>query len=289
MNKLNFNNVKIIIIDLIFDVISAFIFGFGINMFTVPNSIAPGGVTGISTLVNHITNLPIGTMTLLLNVPLLIASYKFVGKKFTLLTMKTVVIQSLLLDYAFDWIEPYTENPLLASMYGGVFMGVAIGIILIRGSCTGGSDIAGRLIQIKAPHVSLGRIFMMFDGIVLALSVIVYGEIEPAMFGLIAIYVSSRIIDTILYGMDSGILMFIISNQSEQIGLAIINELDRGATLLKAKGAFEGTDRLVTFCAVRRAQSVKLRKIVHRIDPNAFIVSTEASEILGSGFNPIYK
>ncbi len=280
---------KLLVTDLLFDIISGLLYGTAINMFTAVNSIAPGGVSGVSTLINHLFGTPIGTMSLIINIPLLVVAYKKIGRSYGLNTLRTVFIHSILMDNAFWWVVPYTENNVIAALFGGVLIGSAIGVMMMRGGSTGGTDIAGRLIQKQAPHIPIGKILIMIDVVVLGLSVAVYKNLEPAMLGMITMFVATKVIDSLLYGMDSGTMMFIVSDKAQEIGQGIYTQIGRGATLLSAKGAFTGDDRQVVLCAVRRNQSVKLRRVVYQIDSNAFIMTTEANEILGFGFNPINK
>ncbi len=278
---------KKLIGDVFADIMSGLFIGIGINMFTSANNIVPGAVVGLSTFLNYFLDLPIGTGMLLINIPLLIAAYFFLGKGFTISTLRTVFIQTTILDYAFSWVIPYTANTMMAALFGGVFVGIGYGIILLRGSSSGGSDIAGRLLQKAAPHLSMGKTLLIFDGTVLIMSMFVFGNIEVVMLGAITIFMSSKMIDTILLGVDSGVMTFIITDNSVEVCKEIYNQMGRGTTLIKSVGSYEMTDKYMVFCAVRQSQSAKLKKIVYSVDPNAFVVASEAYEVLGRGFNPI--
>lgn len=274
-------------VDLFYDIIGSFLYAIAVNMFTAPNHIAPGGITGIATLINYLTGAPIGTVGMIFNIPLLMISYKMLSKQITLKTLKSITIMTVMLDIVTINIKPYNGDKLLACIFAGVMMGAGLGTVFLRGSTTGGADIINRLIRKKLPHVSIGRLSLSFDCVVLSLSAIVYGSLESALYAMIAIFVESRMIDSLLYGLDKGKMLYIISDQSKEIGKTITTELGRGATLLTATGVYSEQQRQVLMCAVRNHQYPAVKRIAHRIDPYAFLIVTDAEEILGEGFRNI--
>lgn len=274
-------------VDLFYDIIGSFLYAFAVNMFTAPNHIAPGGITGIATLINYLTGAPIGTVGMLFNIPLLIISYKLLSKQITLKTLKSIMVVTVMLDIVTVNIKPYNGDKLLACIFAGVMMGAGLGTIFLRGSTTGGADIINRLIRKKLPHVSIGRLSLCFDCVVLSLSAIVYGSLESALYAMIAIFVESRMVDSLLYGLDKGKMLYIISDKSKEIGKTITTELGRGATLLTATGVYSEQQRQVLMCAVRNHQYPAVKRIAHRIDPYSFLIVTDAEEILGEGFRNI--
>lgn len=287
MKKPKAVQVKSLLTDILFDLGGALVYAVAVSMFTAPNHIAPGGVTGIATLTNFLTGAPIGTVSFLVNIPLLFLSYKFLGKSSTLKTMKSVVIMSLMLNIAGAVLPPYTGNPLLAALFGGVGIGAGLAIIFMRGGTTGGTDIAARLLQRKFPFLPMGRAMMLVDCTVLITSSFVYGQLESALYGMIALFTCSRVLDSLLYGLDVGKMVLIVSEKNVEISKAIITDLDRGATLLTGKGAYSGDEKFVVLSAVRKNQFHLLKNMVYEIDPRAFIIVTEAGEIMGEGFKPI--
>jgi uncharacterized membrane-anchored protein YitT (DUF2179 family) len=234
--------------------------------------------------VEYLTGFPISVMTLILNVPLLLMAWFFLGKRFTLRTMLTVGIVSVMLELASRIDIPYRGELVLAALFGGVLEGIGLGLVFIRGSTTGGTDIASRLIQLKFPHVSVGRLMLTVDACVLLASAIVYGNIENALFGLVAIFTSTSIIDNLLYGMDTGRVLMIISQREQEIARAISEQLERGCTFLQGRGAYTGADRPVLLCVVRKNQFYRVKKLVYTIDPTAFVMTMEATEVIGEGF-----
>ena len=213
----------------------------------------------------------------------------FLGKAFTLKTLKTVVFFSLFVDLLNPILQPYTRDHLLASLFGGILMGAALGLVFLRGSTTGGTDILGRLIQLPMPHVQIGKLIMLTDGLILLLSTIVYHNIETAMYGVIVIFLDGKVIDTILYGYDTGKQLMVISDSNEEIGRRVMGELERGATFFQARGAYSNEEKDALMCIVKRNQFGKVKKIIKEIDPDAFVIVTEAGEVIGDGFKSIDK
>lgn len=287
MNHLSAEQAKVWLTDILFDIAGSTLYAVGVHMFTAPNHIAPGGVTGIATMINYLLGAPIGTVSLLINIPLLFLSFKLLGKAMTAKTLKSVFIMSLILNVMNFILPAYTKNPLLAALFGGVGIGAGLAIIFMRGGTTGGTDIAARLLQLKFPYIPMGRAMLLVDCVVLITSSFVYRQLESALYGLIAIFTCTRVLDSLLYGVDVGKMVLVISEKSQEISKAIINDLDRGATLLAGKGAYSGNDKYVVLSAVRKNQFHKLKNLVYDIDPRAFIIVAEAGEIMGEGFKPI--
>lgn len=276
-------------LDLLFDFVGCGIFSVAMHMFMVPNQIAPGGVSGLSVMFNYLTGIPIGALSLFINIPLLLLGWKFLGRKFALKTLKTVVIMSFMIDYVGVHLPEYKGDALLASLFAGALMGSSLAIIFMRGATTGGSDIISRLLQRKYPYLQLGKILLGIDVVVILLSAVVFGRIETALYGMVTVFTSSRMIDSVLYGMDTGKLVYIMSQKSGEISKQVISELHRGCTLMKSTGAFTGEESQVLMIAVRRTQYFQLKRIVHDIDPKAFIIVTDSSEVIGQGFKDITK
>ncbi len=278
---------KKIAVDTIYEIIGTIIFSVGIYCFTAPNDIAPGGVSGLSTLANHLWEVPIGTASMALNLPLLFLAFRFLGKNFTLRTFKTVAILSFILDFVMPFAPVYRGNEVLAALFGGVCMGAGLALVFMRGSTTGGTDIAIRLFQLRWPHMAVGRLLFIIDLVVLVLAAVVFQNIETLLYGMIAIYTSAQVVDSVLYGLDSGRMLMIMSDKHTELAEAIIDRVGRGVTFLEGEGAYSGTSRKVLLCAMRNHQYYRIKSIVYEIDPAAFLIATEASEILGSGFFPL--
>lgn len=279
-----------LLMDIIFCVTGSFIYSVSVSMFTAPNKIAPGGVTGISTILFYLIHTPIGVMILVLNIPLFILGLKFIGGSFMIKSIVCTTLTSVFVDLLeATHVYKYTSNLLLAALYGGILSGTGLGLIFLRGGTSGGTDIASRLLKLKFQHISMGRMMMILDAMVITVSAIVFRSVDSGLYALISIFASSRVIDSILYGSDNGKMAVIISENPDALANAIIGELGRGLTLLKGKGYYTGRERDVIMCAVRRPEAAQLRSVVKRIDPSAFIIMCEASEVIGFGFTPITK
>lgn len=274
--------------DLLFNLFGTALFAAAMRIFIVPNQIAPGGISGLTVVLNHLIPIvSIGTWSLIINIPLLLIGYRFLGKRFTIKTLCTVVLMTVMVDYVMINMDPYTGNPLLAALFGGVFEGFSLALIYTRGSTTGGSDIISKLILMKRPHIQMGRVLLSIDLIVIMLGAAVFRSLEAALYGIVVVYVSSRVVDTVLYGRETGKLVYVISEQTDQIASEVLHKLGRGCTLLQSKGAFTQKERHIIFIAVRKPQFPELKRMVYRIDPCAFIIVTDSSEVIGEGFKPI--
>ena len=266
-------------------VAGALIYSLGTQYFIVPAQIAPGGAVGIALMINHLTQLPIGMLTLVVNLPLLVLAWKYLSHRFTINTAIATVLVTIVLDVLVTPFCPlYTGDRLLSSVYGGVIVGVGMALIFLAGYTTGGTDIAGYLLQKKFPHYSIGRALMMIEFFILGLSIFVFEDVDAGLFGLISVYVQTKAIDMILYGSGSANQAFIITQQPEEISKRVIGELERTCTILNGKGAYSGADTTIVLCTVRKSEFVRLKNIISDCDPNAFVVVNETSEVLGLGF-----
>ena len=274
-------------IDLVFTIAGCIIFAIGIYAFIQPNQIAPGGVSGISIMLHYMTGIPVGALSFTINIPLLLLAWKFLGWKFTGQTLMSVVTLSFMLDYVAVLFPQYEGDPLLAALFGGALIGTGLAIVFMRGFTTGGSDIISRLLQLKYPYLQLGKILMVIDLLVILTSAYVFGRIETALYGMVAVFTSSRMVDSLLYGMDTGKLVYIMSCRAVELSERIIEGLGRGCTILKSTGAYTKQDSNVLMVAVRRPQYYILKKMVRELDPKAFIIVTDATEVLGEGFKRI--
>ena len=181
----------------------------------------------------------------------------------------------------------YVGDRMIGGVFGGVLMGAGLAIIFLRGSTTGGTDIISFLVKKWYPHVPIGRMIMVVDCIIIGVSVLVFGNLESALYGLISLYCCSTVIDSIIYGLDKGSMVMVVSEKNDEIAAQIMDELERGVTLLKGQGAYTGTDRDVLMCAVRKQQFARVRAIIYEKDPNAFVIVSETSEVLGEGFKQV--
>ena len=277
--------IKQTIIDYIIIAIGAFIFSFGIAMFTSPNNIAPGGVSGIGTMLNHLFNIPIGSVILAFNIPLFIFSFKKFGRKFFKKSLFATFLTSTFIDILPYILEKhYIYSPLLASIFGGVSIGVGVGIIFLRGGTTGGADILAKLIKLKHPHLSLGTLVFIIDAIIVISTIFVYGSIEALLYSTVSFFVTSRAVDAIIFGAARSKMLLIITTQPQQIAKRIMNDIQHGVTLIPASGAYTNEEKTILLSVVRPNEVAEINKIVKEIDRSAFTVITESNEVFGYGF-----
>ncbi|MEG0456718.1 MAG: YitT family protein [Oscillospiraceae bacterium] len=289
MKMFNKKNIKNVFYDVIMVFIGTGIFSLGIHYFTAPNNIAPGGVSGIATFVNYLCGMPIGTITLAINIPLLILGFLYLGKDFIFRTFLSVILFTVFVDYIFVNIPPYSNNRLLASLFGGALLGAGLAIIFIREGSTGGTDIIAKITQLKFPHFSIGNLLLIFDFIVIIASVIVYKDIESGLYATVCMFVTTKVIDTIIYGLDKSKQILIISEKIDDISNEIMIKTDRGATFINVTGAYTNTKKKMLLICVSRNQFFKVKKIVSKIDPLAFMMISDVAEVLGEGFKDIEK
>lgn len=281
----------VLALDFLGYVAGAFIYAIGLVCFLKPANIAPGGVSGITIILNYIWEwIPLGTANLIINIPLIILAWFYLGKRFTIKTLVALALSSFMTDLVVTPLFPiYAGDRLLGSVFGGVLVGVGLGLIFWRGATTGGTEIVSGLLRLKFPQVSMGKALMLVDCAVLASSMLVFKNLESGLYGIIALFVISKAIDLIVYGVDQGNMVTVVSDKNPEITKRILEELDRGVTLLSGKGGYTGQEREVLICAVRKSEFARLKSIIREEDHNAFVVTTEAGEILGQGFKPVNK
>ncbi len=279
------------LLDIPLIILGSAIYAAGINCFTAPNDIAPGGVGGLATVINYLSGdkIGIGLLIGLFNIPLIIAGFIKLGKPMMIRTLLAVAVATVCTDYVAVLFPEYVGDRILAAVFGGLLIGSGIGLVYLREGTTGGTDIVNKLIQRAKPHLSLGAIMMITDAFVVIISIIAYGELESGLYAIIAIFVTSKVMDMILYGGREGKAVLIFSDKYEEIGSAIISNIARGATFLKGEGVYTHADKNVICCAVQKNEYVKLKRIVREIDEKAFIITSNANEVLGEGFIGIDK
>ena len=270
-----------LIIDIISFAFASIIFSVGLLSFAAPNNITPGGATGIATLLNYLWDFPIGLSVLIINIPLIIIARKILGPEFIKKTCVCIVIISITLDIVSPFLPKYEGNTLLASIYGGLITGIALAIFFSRGATSGGTNIIVLLLQKKYPFLSTGRFILIIDMIIVIISAFVYKNIENVLYALIFIFISSRVLDEILFGRASGSILTIITTKEKDISEEITNNFSRGLTILEVKGGYTKEKKSMLYCAVRKSQVAPIIKVIKKIDQNAFVVISQASEIIG--------
>ncbi|AOT71714.1 YitT family protein [Geosporobacter ferrireducens] len=276
-----------VLLDYILITVGTLIMALGLIYFLEPYTIAPGGVTGLAIVVNKVLGIPIDVTNLVINIPLFILGLMTLGSRFGLKTaygtfMLSLFIRMFIISLGQNIIM--VEDLLLAALYGGVLMGVGIGLVFRAGGTTGGTDLAASILNKYFPNMSIPKMMMALDLVIVTLAGIVNRRLETSLYSIIALYILVKIADFIVEDLSYGKAFFIISKESKAIGKQILTTLDRGVTVLKATGFYTGNDRDVLLCIVDRTQVAKLKNIVHSIDGDAFIMVTTVHEVLGEGF-----
>ncbi|MBQ4088577.1 MAG: YitT family protein [Clostridia bacterium] len=254
------------------------------RMFLVPNDVAAGGFTGIGQLVNALIGIKVGTVALILNVPLFMLSMRSLGLKFGLRSFISSMLLSLFIDYL--PISAATDNVLLATIFGGVIGGAGFGLILRGNATTGGSDMLATLVHSRLPSMKVGVLIFIIDAAVIVASAFVFSP-EQALYALISVGIMNYTLEYVLEGANRATAYIIVSKESEVIARRVMDELERGVTALNGKGMYSGEDRQVLLCVVSRIENMQLRRIVAACDPRAFMITVSASEVLGEGFKDI--
>jgi len=272
-----------IIKDYLIITAGAVIFAIGISLFIEPFRIAPGGISGIAIIINHISSLSVGMLIIIFNIPLFMLGFFKLGRSFVISSFYAMILSSVLIDL-FAHIPPFVQEPLLAALYGGLAVGAGMGFIFLHGASTGGSDIIVRLLRLKFRNLKLGRIMLLLDLCVIALAVVVFGDLNLSLYAIITVYVNSIVIDAIIYGLEYSKVAYIISQKSSEIGQRIQEELERGVTFFHGEGGYLKQSTKIIMCALKQQQIIKFYEIVHETDPDAFVIVTNAHEVVGYGF-----
>lgn len=264
------------------------LYAVGFSVFVEPNSIAAGGATGVATIIHHFVGaLPIGFVIIVLNLPLFVLGFlKFKGA-FLLKTIIATVLSSVLIDIFSEILPIYSGDMILSALAAGVTMGSGLAFIMLRGATTGGTDIVAKLINKKFKFIPIGRLMLFVDAVIVFIAGIVYKNFETVLYSVLFLFTSSVVIDKLLYGADHGKLVFIVTKNSVQVLENITMTLGRGVTRINAYGGYTGEDTAVLMCAARSPELSKLLSVVKVSDENAFVVVTEAGEILGLGFRQL--
>ena len=265
------------------------LFALGFDLFLSPNDLNAGGVSGISMILVHLIGFgSVGTVTMLINLPLFILGGIKIGKKFFVGSLLGMLLSSVLIDLFALWSVPHLE-PLICVLYGGVICGLGLGVVFVSGTSTGGSDILIRLLKLKYRNVPIGQISMCFDAVVVVLTGIVFQDVSKALYTGVTVFVTSQVIDAVIYRFDYSKVALIISKEHEAIAREIGLKLDRGATFLHGEGSYSNKPVKVVLAAVKKQQVAELKELVIGIDPNAFIIVQEAHQVLGDGFSRYSK
>lgn len=269
-------------------VVGVTIVAFAIAVFYTPNKIVSGGVSGISTILYHKLHIDQGISTFAINGALLIVALPVLGKAFVLDTVWVTALLSALVSLFSRFVNPVTNDPLLAAIFGSVLYGMGIGLTLVNGASTGGTDILARLVQKAFSHIKIGSLLLVVDFCVIASSLIVFRNVELCLYGIVALSISSFAINVLIKKLNVSKLAFVVTDKGVELGKYLVSKSPRGITIIDSVGAFTMSNNNVIICALKEKETVAFQKRVLKIDPNAFIIFSESSQIVGNGFR-VYK
>lgn len=270
-------------------ILGCVLFGAGFNMFMLPHEMNAGGLSGLSMILVHLLNFgTVGTVTMLINIPLFAIGGWKIGKKFFFQSLLGMLASSISIDLLSTLPIPDVD-PLLAALYGGVLCGLGLGMVFITGATTGGSDIIVRLLKRKWPNMAIGTINTCFDLVVVALTGIAFGDMSRSLYCGIAVFVMGQVIDAVVYRFDYSKVALIITKHHDAVAQKISEQLGRGATFLHGEGTYSRENTKVVLTAVKRQQLAELKELVVNVDPDAFIIVQEAHQVLGDGFSRYSK
>ncbi|MCI7690876.1 MAG: YitT family protein [Oscillospiraceae bacterium] len=277
------------VIDILVMILAAAIYSLGVHIFISPNDIAPGGVTGIAIILTEFWGISVGTLIFLLNIPLIIAGFILLNKTTMIKTMISVALITVFTNLAEMFVPVYDAsggNGVIAAIFGGAAMGIGLGLGYNRESTSGGTDILTKIIGKYHSDFKLGAIQAVLDGIVVVLGFAVFRDVNTVLYAAIAIFVQSKLTDTIVYGSQESRFMLIFSENYKKIAEEILKQ-SNGVTLFKGEGAYSGNERQVLATAVHRSNYSKVKRIVKTADPKAFVITTSANEVYGEGFTKL--
>lgn len=278
------NRASQVIKDILTTIMGSAIVGVALSVFTVPNDIAPGGVSGLATALAFISPISVSVWTLMLNVPLLLAAWRHLGARSLCYTLLATVLLSVFISLSDKLLPHYTSNPLLASLYGGVFSGMGMGFLFVRGISTGGTDLLVLMVKKWLPNMPNGTLLMIVDTTVVAIAVLIFREIDVALYSAITIYVTSKVIDAIAQGFDYAKVIYTITDRGSEVSSMLNKYTDRGTTVLPATGGYTGKEKQMVITVTRRNVLNQTLKLIKTADPDSFTFVTDSTEVHGEGF-----
>lgn len=276
--------------DYLWIALGSVLYSLSFDWFYVPNQIGFGGLTALGMILNYFSPaIPIGMVVLVLNIPLFLLGWKFLGGHTLISSLFAMAATSVLVDLFAAMYDFPAMDPMLASIFGGVTLGISLGMIFSKGATTGGTDLIARLLKLPLAWLPVGRLLMAVDLSMLLAVAAAFRSLYSAMYGIIALYISTMVMDSMLYGLDKSKVAYIITSNPQPITWEIDRQLDRGVTYLHGEGSFSGEEKLVLMCAFKQKQIVPLKALVHKLDPGAFLIVCDAYEVLGQGFRRYRK
>lgn len=276
--------------DYLWIALGSVLYSLSFDCFYVPNQIGFGGLTALGMILNHFSPaIPIGMVVLVLNIPLFLLGWKLLGGHTLVSSLFAMAATSLLVDLIAAACTFPAMDPMLASIFGGVTLGLSLGMIFSKGATTGGTDLIARLLKLPFAWLPVGKLLMAVDLSMLLAVSIAFRSLNSALYGMIALYVSTVVMDGVLYGLDKSKVAYIVTATPRIMAEEIDRQLDRGVTFLRGEGSFSGKEKLVLMCAFKQRQIVPLKALVHQLDPDAFLIVCDAHEVLGQGFRRYQK
>ena len=270
--------------------VASAIYALGFVWCYVPNGIAFGGLTGVAQIINRlIPALPIGATVIVLNIPLFLLGWKLIGGRLLVSSLYAMFLSSVFIDLLTPLHDWHPMEPLLGCIFGGLLVGLSLGLVFRQGATTGGTDLLARLLKLKLAWLPMGRLLMGIDLAVILAAAAAFGTLYAALYGLVALYVSTLVMDGVLYGLDTAKVAYIISDKNKEICDTIVRDMDRGVTILHGQGAYTGVEKDVLMCAFKQREIAAIRAAVKEIDPSAFLIVCNAHEVLGEGFRDYKK
>ena len=269
--------------DLVYAVIGSFLIAFALTVFNAPNDIAPGGATGLATALAAVTPIRVSLWSIIINVPLLICAWRMLGIYPLIMTIVSTFLLSGFIELC-SFIPTYTNNVLMASIFGGAITGLGVGIMFLRGISTGGTDLLALILRRIFPNIPNGTLLLGLDGAVVVVAVIVFKDIEVALYSVIGIIIGSKVIDALAEGVDYAKVIYIVTENGEAVSKILNSRTERGTTVLPAKGGFTGVEKQMIITVTRRTVLSQTLRLIKAADPDAFCFVMDSTEVHGEGF-----
>ena len=276
--------VKNNLIDVVFAIIGSALVGAALSIFVAPNDIAPGGVSGLAIALAYITPIRVSIWTLALNIPLLLCAWRILGRRALIFTLISTVLLSVFIDLTEAFLPSYTNNPLLAACCGGVIAGLGIGLLFLRGISTGGTDLLALLLKRVFPNVPSGTLLMVIDATVVAIAVLIFRDIEVALYSAITIFITSKIVDAMAQGVDYAKVIYVVTARGDKVTEVLNTYTDRGCTIIPAFGGYTKDNKQVVITVTRRNVLSQTLRLIKQTDPAAFTFVMDSTEVHGEGF-----
>lgn len=280
------NKRKELLIDIAADIVGNMLIAIGVYNFAANSGFPVAGISGIALIFYHLFGLPIGVMTVVLNIPIVLMCYKLLGKDFLLRSLRTMIIAWPLMDIVAPMLPVYSGDRMLSAICVGVFSGLGYAMIYLRNSSTGGADFIIMSVRALKPHLSIGKIAFITDVVIVGLGGVLFGDTDSIIYGLILTYILSTVVDKVMYGIDAGKMTLVVTDHSKEVAAKIDEMTERGSTFLRAVGSYSGEDKMVVMCACSNKEMHKVHKAVKEVDDRAFVITMESNEVRGEGFKP---